>query len=159
MRAAIGAGRSRLLRHLLTESALLVLLAAGVGLVFAILSNSLFVNVLSHLTPRAREVTLNGPVLIFGVLAAILASVVAGSVHLLSSTDASALQGSRATSRARQGRVRSALIVAQVAFSVTLLVGAGLMLRSLLNLQRVDAGVSTERVLTLHLDFSDSRYR
>jgi putative ABC transport system permease protein len=160
LRAAIGASRSRLLRQLFTESALLGLLSAGAAFVFAVLATSLFVDFFAHLTPRAREVTLNGPVLVVGAFAAMLASIVAGSVHVLSSTDGSAgLQGGRSTSHARQGRVRSALIVAQVALSFTLLVGAGLMIRTLLNLQHVESGFSTERVLTMHLDFGDFRYR
>jgi len=159
LRAALGAGRARLLRQLYTESALLGLLAAGLGVAFAIVSRSLLVDFLAHFTPRAREITIDGPVLICGVFAAMLASALAGSVHLLSSTGGPArVPHGRSTARMRQTRLRSALVVAQVAFSLTLLVGAGLTIRSLLNLQHVDPGFSTDRVLTMHLDFSESRY-
>jgi len=114
------------------------------------------------LTPRAREISVNGPVLLFALSLAVLTSAIAGSAQAFSSRRqlGSGLKvGARqSTAGAGQKRVRNTLIVAQVAFSLTLLVGAGLLLRSFINLQRVNPGFAPERVLTLHLDFSASRY-
>jgi putative ABC transport system permease protein len=162
LRTALGASGRRLFRQLFTESLLLGLLAAGLGLLFAIGARQLLVEFIARLTPRAREIGVNGSVLLFALSLAVLTSAIAGSAQAFSSRRqlGSGLKvGARqSTAGAGQKRVRNTLIVAQVAFSLTLLVGAGLLLRSFINLQRVNPGFTPERVLTLHLDFSASRY-
>jgi putative ABC transport system permease protein len=162
LRTALGAGRSRLLRQLVTESTLLGLISGGVGLVLAISSHKLLVSFAARLSSRAQEISINTPVLIFGLLAAVITSIIAGSGLTFSSKQelASALREGSAQSTTSIGRkrIRSVLIVAQVAFSFVLLIGAGLMLRSFERLQGVDPGFVPERVLTMALDLNWSKY-
>jgi len=163
VRTAMGAGKSRLLRQLLTESALMGFLAGVVGLLLAAGSMKLLVAFASQITPRAREISIDGYVLLFALLAAVGTSIVFGSASALSSRQdisAGLKEGTSQTtiSRSRQ-RLRNALIVAQVAFSFVLLTGAGLMLRSLMKLQRLDPGYAPQRVLNLTLFPNWSKYK
>ncbi len=162
LRSALGAGRGRILRQLVTESSILGLIAAGLGLLFAAGSIKLLVEFASRLTPRAREISIDGNVLLFALVVALLTSIVSGSVLGFSSRQklASGMrEGGRQTGQTGQRkRVRNALILAQVAFSFILLIGAGLMLKSLLRLQSVDPGFVTQRVLTMALDLNWSKY-
>ena len=162
IRTAVGAGAGRLLRQLLTESMILALLAAGVGLLFASGSLRLMTEFVSQLTPRAREIGIDGWVLLFAVLCAGATTVVFGSMAALySRTDlAHGLKegGLQLAPEGRRNLVRSALIAAQVAFSYILLIGAGLMVRSFIQLARVDAGFVPQRVFAVSFDLNWSRY-
>ena len=162
VRAALGAGRARLLRQLLTESLLMGILAGVGGLLLASGSLKLLVEFAARLTPRAREITIDGPVLLFALLAAVGTSVVAGSALAFSPREqlSSGLKEWSAQSSlgGRRKRIRNALIVLQVAFSVVLLVGAGLMVRSLIKLQSVDPGFMPQRVLTMGIALNWSKY-
>ncbi|HJX85830.1 MAG TPA: ABC transporter permease, partial [Candidatus Angelobacter sp.] len=162
LRSALGAGRGRLLRQLVTESTILGLIAAGIGLLMASGSLHLLVEFASRLTPRAREITIDGRVLAFTLLAALLTSIVSGSVLGFSSRQqlATGLREGTRQSNQRRGRkrTRNVLIVAQVAFSFVLLIGAGLMLRSFVRLQNVDPGFVPQRVLTMSLDLNWSNH-
>jgi putative ABC transport system permease protein len=163
VRSAMGAGRSRLLRQLLTESALLGIISGAVGLLLAAVSMKLLVAFAAQFTPRAREISMDGTVLLFALLASIGTSIVFGSASALFSRDdlSSGLkEGTSQTTvgRSRQ-RMRNALIVAQVAFSFILLTGAGLMLRSLIKLQEVDPGYVPLRVLNASMDLNWTKYK
>jgi putative ABC transport system permease protein len=161
IRTAVGAGAGRLLRQLLTESLILALLAAGVGLLFATGSLRLMTEFVSQLTPRAREIGIDGWVLLFAVLCAGATTVVFGSLAALYSRTDLATGLKAGVQRAAEGRrnlVRSALIAAQVAFSYVLLIGAGLMVRSFIQLARVDGGFVPQRVLAVSFDLNWSRY-
>jgi len=161
IRTAVGAGAGRLLRQLLTESLILALLAAGVGLLFATGSLRLMTEFVSQLTPRAREIGIDGWVLLFAVLCAGATTVVFGSLAALYSRTDLTTGLKAGVQRAAEGRrnlVRSALIAAQVAFSYVLLIGAGLMVRSLIQLERVDAGFVPQRVFAVSFDLNWSRY-
>ncbi len=162
LRSALGAGRGRILRQLLTESAILGLVAAGIGLLMASGSVKLLVEFASRLTPRAREITIDGRVLLFTLVAALITSIVSGSVLGFSSRQQLATglrEGTRQSGHAgRRTRVRNLLILAQVAFSFVLLIGAGLMLKSFVRLQNVDPGFVPQRVLTMALDLNWSKY-
>ncbi|MBZ5536247.1 MAG: ABC transporter permease [Acidobacteriia bacterium] len=163
VRSALGANMSRLLRQLVTESSLIGLLAAGLGLLMASGSLKLLVEFAARLTPRAREIRIDGPVLLFTMLAAFGTSVFFGSVSAFSSRDdiASRLKEGSSQSTGGRGRkrARSVLIVLQVAFSIMLLVGAGLLMRSLMKLQRVDPGFVPQNVLSLGFNLNWSKYQ
>lgn len=162
LRTALGAGRTRLLRQLITESAILGLLAGFLGILLALSSQRLLVEFAARLSPRAREITIDAPVLIFSLLAAVITSILAGSALAFSSRQdlASGLREgtAQASSSIGRRRVRSMLIVAQVAFSFILLIGAGLMLRSFVKLQNVDPGFVADKVLTMAIDLNWSKY-
>jgi putative ABC transport system permease protein len=162
VRAALGAGKGRLLRQLGTESLILGLLAAGLGVLFASQSLRLLVAFTARLTSRAREIQMDWTMLLFALAIAIATSIVFGSISALYSRDdlgAGMKDGApHATSGRRRSRARNVLVVCQIAFSLVLLIGAGLMLRSLIKLQQVDAGFVPNRVLALTIDLNWSKY-
>jgi putative ABC transport system permease protein len=161
LRSALGADRKRLFQQLLTESLILGLFAAVLGLVLAYASHGLLVQFVARLSPRAGDISIDLPVLLFAMVAAVLASVVTGSLLALSSkyqSNEGFKDAGRQTTGRGQQHARKTLIVAQVAFSLALLVGAGLMVRSLMKLQDVQTGFDSEKVLTMALDLNDSKY-
>jgi predicted permease len=162
LRSALGAGRGRLTRQLLTESILLALMGGGLGLVLAYGVHGLLVHFASRFTPRAAEITMSGPVLLFTLGVSLATGVAFGLMPAFSarrSLSAALQHGSdRASAAAGRLRLRSLLIVGQVAISFVLLIGAGLMLRTLWNLKNIDPGFRAERVLTSRLDLNFSKY-
>ncbi len=162
VRSALGAGRSRILRQLLTESFLLAIAGGILGLMLAYGSLELLTDFVGRLTPRAREIHIDSGVLLFTLAAALGTSIVFGTLSALFSRanlTSSLKEGSSgAGSGYQQSRMRSALIVCQIAFSFVLLIGAGLMLRSLLKMQQVDAGIVPQRVLAMRITFNWSKY-
>ena len=159
VRAALGAGRVRMFRQLLTESFMLAVIGGGLGLLFSWGALSLLVSFAARFTPRAREIHMDAMVLGFTFLVAVLTSLLSGTAPALAAreTVVGTLKEGGAQSTIGRGkhRVRSLLIVAQVAVSFLLLIGAGLMLRSFMKLQHVDPGFQPENVLTMEvaLDF------
>lgn len=158
IRVAIGAGRSRIVRQLLVESGLL---AAG-GLVAGCLLAYAGIAILAGFMPRQNvpwetQIRLDEPVLLFALLAAALATVGFGVFPALQSARRDLAAGAnvagRATAGRRQTRMRSGLVVAQVALSIVLLVGAGLLMRSFVKLVGVDLGFDPNNVLVAPLTF------
>jgi putative ABC transport system permease protein len=162
VRTAMGASRVRLFRQLLTESALLALIGGGLGLSLATSGMQLLSAYVARFTPRAHEVHLDASVLLFTLGIALLVSVLTGTAPAVARREnliTTLKEGStQSTLGATRGRLRSALIVAQVSVSFLLLIGAGLMVRSLINLQRVDPGFHPENVLTVQFSLDFSRY-
>ena len=116
----------------------------------------------ARLTPRAREIQIDTRVLLFTLVAALGTSILFGTLSALFSRvnlASSLKEGSSGAGTGRtQNRMRSALIVCQIAFSFMLLIGAGLLLRSLFNMQRVDSGIAPQRVLALRTTVNFSKY-
>ncbi len=162
LRAALGAERGRLLRQLLTESVILALVGGGLGLLLAYGVMDLLVAFAASLTPRAAEVGIHPPVLLFTLAISVLTGLIFGAVPAFTAKQelASALRegGNQSTASGGRRQARSIFTVVQLAVAFSLLVGAGLMLRSLWSLQAVDTGFDTERVLTLNMDLNWSRY-
>jgi putative ABC transport system permease protein len=149
-RSALGAGRSRLMGQLLTETGLLAVIGGGVGLLLAKLGRLEGAGVEGPVFLFALAVTV-GTGLLFGVAPALQAS--------RTNIAASLRQGgSRAADGSRSFRFRSALVVSQVALAIVLLVGAGLMMRSFMELQRVDPGFDPGGVATMRLSLPGAQY-
>ena len=162
VRSALGAGRSRILRQLLTESFLMAFAGGVLGLLLAYGSLTLLTDFVGRLTPRAREIHIDSEVLLFTLAAALGTSIIFGTLSAIFSRanlTSSLKDGSTGAGTGRQqNRLRSALIVCQIAFSFMLLIGAGLTMRSLFKMLQVDAGIVPERVLALRTTFNWSKY-
>ena len=162
IRAALGAGRWRLLRQLVLEGSLLAVLAAGLSLLFASWGIDLLAALAPNILPRAQELTIDARVFGFTALIALLISVAFGLVPLRQVTRIDLRQSlSRTTpnSSAGPGRLSDVLVVAEVSLAVVLLVGSGLLVKSLRNLQQTDPGLVTEQLTSVELDLSPSVYR
>jgi predicted permease len=158
IRAALGAGRGRLLRQLLTESTLLALAGGALGLLLAAWGTKAALAALPLAIPRASEVSLDTRVLIFTVIVSLLTGLLAGLAPALKTSEwrlANALkEGKR--SAPNRSRLQSALVVVEMALALVLLVGAGLMVRSLAALWNVDPGFRSENTLTFGLSLPPS---
>lgn len=162
LRAAIGADRGRLVRQMLTESAVMSVLGAAGGLIVATWATRALATLASAGMPRADEVGIDGFVLAFTMAAALLTSVLFGllpALHLSRLDLGDSLkEGGRHQGSVVGRGAREALIVAEVALSLVLLVGAGLLLRSLWQLQRVNPGFSPDRVLAMEVSLPTATY-
>ncbi len=161
LRIALGAGRGRLFRQLITESALLALLAGFVGFLVSLAGLRLLMAVAPKNLPRLEEVGLSTEVLMFTITMSLATALVFGLVPGLkiSATDPNEhlQEGSRRTSSGLQIRsAHKALAVLEFALAVVLLSGAGLLLRSFQNIQNVDPGFRPERALSLQVAPSKS---
>ena len=163
VRDALGAGRSRVFRQLLTESTVLALAGSVFGLLLAYRSLDVLARFVSRYSPRAMDVSLDLRVVAFTAVVAVAAGLAAGSLPLLSMSWrrrlADALRdGARSGAGTSQSRLRSLLITAQVAASVILLAVAGLFLNSMWRLHQVDLGYETERIITAELPINWSQF-
>ena len=164
VRAALGAQGSRLVRQMLTESLLIALIGGAFGLVLAAGGVRALILLLPAGFPRADSIHVNAPVLAFTLLAALAAGLIFGLVPALEAAHADPQQGLRggargSTAGARHLRLRNALVVAEVCLASVLLIGAGLMLRSFVNLLRTDPGFRPEHVLTAALTLPSTEYK
>jgi len=163
VRTALGAGRGRLLRQLLTESFMLAVAGGALGLVLAFESLHVLTEFAGRLTLRAHEIRIDGGVLLFALAAAVGTSIIFGTVSALfarSNLTEGLKEGTAgAGAGLRRNRMRSALIVSQVAFSFMLLIGAGLLIRSLLKMQNVNPGFVPQRVLAMKINFNWAKYK
>lgn len=159
VRAALGAGPGRLLSQVLAESVLLALTGGALGLLLGAWGVEALVGTLGNALPRAGEIAVGVPVLAFALGISLLTALVFG---LLPGTRAARTglahelrSGDRAGSRSR---LRGTLVIAEVALAVVLVVGSGLMLRSLWNLLQVDPGFDPRGVVAAELELPPARY-
>ena len=155
IRAAIGASRWRLIRQLLTESLILAVLGGGLGLVLAQSGIDLLIAMGPAKLPRLNSISIDPAVLAFTAAATLVTAIVCGLVPALRASrpdlvDALRLSGGSPGLRAGRA-LRNAVVVVEVALSFVLLIGSGLMVRSFIALQRVDAGFDASNVLTFVL--------
>lgn len=159
IRAALGAGRWRLLRQSLVESLLLALVGGGLGLLVANWATNAALAILPTTLPRASEIHLDNRVLIFTVSLSLLAGILTGLAPALKTSrrhlSETLKEGARGTSSAR-GRAQGLLVTLEMALALVLLIGAGLMIRSLNAIWKVDPGFRPDNVLTFGLSLSPS---
>ena len=163
IRAALGASRWRVIRQLFTESTILALTGGVVGLLIAFWGLAAITKLLPTDFPRLNEIHIDLRVLGFTFAASMLTGILFGLVPALQVSRPDVQEAIRETGRGtsgsrRQSRFRQALIVVEVALSVVLLAGAGLLFRSFLRLQSVDAGFVSQQVLTARLTPSGTNY-
>jgi len=156
IRTALGASRVRVIRQLLTESVLLSLLGGAVGLLLAVWWSDLLIALGKEDIPRAVQVGIDWRVLGFTLGVSLLTGLVFGLAPAFHSSKRelvdSLKEGGRGTSEgARRNKVRSVLVVTELAIAVVLLVGAGLLIKSLWRLQRMNSGLEPANVLTFNL--------
>ncbi|HTM25028.1 MAG TPA: ABC transporter permease [Vicinamibacterales bacterium] len=165
VRASLGANRSRLIRQLLIESVLLAGAGAGLGCLFAYVGIKGVVPLIPDgLIPREVVIRLNAPVLVFSLALAVLTVLLFGLAPAAQTARRNIVEplkdsGKGVGSGFRGGRLRSALIVAEIALSLMLLVGAGLLMRSFVALQRVDLGLNPDNILVARLPFPRGTYK
>lgn len=163
VRAALGAGRARLIRQALVESGIVAIAGGAAGLLVAAFGTSALVAMSPQELPRLDAVAVDGNVLVFGLAASVLVGLVVGALPALQSaraigtlhaTDGRGVAGA-APSRQRMRRV---LIASEVAVALVLMLGAGLMVKSLVRLLSVDPGYRTDGVLTASVSLPDTGY-
>jgi putative ABC transport system permease protein len=163
IRLALGAGRWRLLRQLLTESALLSLLGGAIGLVLAYWGVAALVKLATGILPRANEVTLDGRVAAFTIVLSLLTGIVFGLAPALQASKAELQsdlkEGSAAAGNQQSNLLRSLLVVGEVAAALVLLIGASLLIKSFARLQHTESGLRPENVLTAGITLPDSKYK
>lgn len=159
VRSALGAGVGRLIRQLLTESVLLALLGAGLGLAVTSWSTHAALKFLPTVLPRSSEVGIDGRVLAFTVLISLLSGILFGLVPALkllhTDLQASLKEGGRGVSGPKQ-RAQGVFVILEMAMALVLLAGAGLMIRSLAALWNVDPGFQSAGILEFGLSFPSS---
>jgi putative ABC transport system permease protein len=162
LRTALGANRKAMIRQVLSESLLLALAGGALGLGITLAALEVLRRLHPANLPRLADIEMDGTVLLFTVAICAVTSVLFGLVPALraASTDPQEhlKSGGRSGSAGDRGRARSLLIVAEVALSVVLLVGAGLLIRSFIALQRVDPGYDGGDVLTFELSMPFGKY-
>jgi len=164
MRMAIGAGRARLVRQLLTESVMLSFLGGALGVLFSFaVTRAIVALIPPDYVPNEARITTNGYVLLFAVAVSMLTGILFGLVPALRSShpnlsDALKDGGSGAGGSARGQATRSTLVVVEIALSVILLAGASLATRSFITLLRVDLGYQPEKTLVVNVNLQPRSY-
>ncbi len=163
LRHALGAGRGRLLRQLLTESVVLGLVGGALGLLCAVWGLQALLAFLPADVPRAADIGLDGSALGFTLGLSLLVGVAVGLLPALRAgkaavTDALNEGSGRLTSGARQGELRNALVAGQLALALVLLAGAGLLIRTFSNLLSTDPGFVPDRVVSAEIWLTGTRY-
>jgi predicted permease len=163
IRLAMGASRLRLIRQLLTESILLAVAGAALGLAFAYGANRLLIGLSPATIPHIGESSVDAQVLGFTLLVAILTGVIFGLAPALQSTGQKLSEALKEGSQAAAGgferlRLRNLLVICEIALSFVLLIGAGLLLKSFARLRAVNPGLDTHNLLTVWIRLNATRY-
>ncbi len=163
IRVAVGASRARLLRLALTESVVLSILGAAVGVFLSIWAIDLVKSIGTQTIPRLSEVHIDGTVLLVTLAIAVGTGLIFGLVPGLASgkpdlTESLKEGGRGSTSGRRHNRLRNGLVVAEVALALVLLTGAGLLLKSFVRLENVNPGFNPQNVLTAEISLPALRY-
>jgi predicted permease len=163
VRQALGAGRFRIVRQLLTESLTLSLAGGALGVGFAAIANRMLLRMVSGADPLPLDVSLNLKLLLFTLGITLSTAVLFGAIPALRATRLqltdSLKDGRGASGNAAKSPLARALVVSQVVLSLVLVVGAGLFLRSLVNLNNVETGFNRQNVLILQPDESSAGYK
>ena len=162
IRSALGATRLRLIRQLVTESLALALAGGALGVLVATWGINLLKLIVPDNFPRAGDIRMDESVLIFTVIASVATGLIFGlapafhasRIHLTESLK----EGERGADGLRRNRLRSALVVSEVALALVLLIGTGLMLRSFARLREVNLGFTLDHVLTMEISLPEAAY-
>jgi len=162
IRAALGAGRSRLIRQLFTESLLLAVCGGALGLLLAVLSHDTLLAGLPDRIRNVKEIGIDARALGFTFAVALLTSVIFGLAPALRASrpdlNECLKEGGKGAGGFGRGRVRNLLVIAEMALALALLAGAGLMIRSFMRLQQVDLGFDPRNALTMQIALPQSKY-
>jgi predicted permease len=163
VRAALGAGRWQLLRQFMVEGCVLSLAGAALGLGVAVAGVRALIAAYPNSLPRSADVTLDWGVLVFTLVIGMATGAVFGLaplLHLAPEATSMALKegGMRSTAGAGRNRMRRALVAVEVALAVALVIGAGLLLRTVMNLANVDSGFSRSRLVTFAVSLPNATY-
>ncbi|MEN3332604.1 MAG: hypothetical protein V7641_1969 [Blastocatellia bacterium] len=161
IRMALGASRWRIVRQLLTESLLLSLIGGGLGLLVAMWGTDALISAIPDTIPRAEDVGIDARVMLFTFLISALTGCIFGLIPALQVSkpdlNETLKEGGRTAATMKQG-VRSVLVIAEVVFALVLLVGAGLLIRSLFAVRNVAPGVNPRNVITMQIPLSSNIY-
>ncbi len=163
VRVALGAGRGRVVRQILTESVLLSVLGGVVGLLFAQWGVDLLLALKPENLPRLETISLDARVLSFALLVSLLTGIVFGLVPAWSATRVNVSEalkdGERGGVSSTRHRMRSTLIVFEMAMACLLLVGAGLLIKSFWHLRTVQPGFNPDKLVTMRINLPEKRYK
>ncbi len=161
IRTALGAGRWRIVRQLLTESVMLALVGGGFGLLLAQWGIAFILTISPNSIPRAREINLDWRVLAFTVGASVVTGLIFGLVPAVQSSRADIQETLKETARGSSNRrhhVRNVLVIFEMATTLVLLIGAGLLIRSFYRLQQVNPGFSYDHLTSLSISLPEKKY-
>ncbi|MFT5757886.1 MAG: putative ABC transport system permease protein [Alteromonadaceae bacterium] len=160
VRSSLGASKARLAQLLLTESILLSLCGGGLGLVFAFLGLDFLKDFAANFSTLSNEITIDSSVMIFALVISTLSGIVAGMVPSFSKINlvSSLKEGGKSSYSTDHGLLRNSLLICQFALSLTLLIAAGLTIKSLNNLQDIDAGFTANNIDISQVDLNWTVY-
>jgi putative ABC transport system permease protein len=162
VRQAMGAGRRRIVRELITESIVLALLGGGLGLGLAEWGTQALVDFIPRNIPRISQIGINGGVFAFALAVSLATGILFGLVPAIGAARTNLVdalkEGGRTLGGSGHNRLRAAFVVSEMGLALTLLMGAGLVIRSFERLEHVNPGLDPHNLLTFRVDLPDARY-